>query len=294
MNNKYSGIDLYCEGGPQFGYGHIRRTFLLKDKLDSMGIPNRIFSYEKSFGETNFNQFEVNRSNLIYVDSPLDISKVIKRANDFSLFSITFDWFGFPRPDIHFAIWQRLPRSGLQRTYHGLEYALIPEYLSNWRDKRLVDQFASPRKVLVSLGGGDLLQQGHKVASIMFHMGYQTTLVQGPFAIDRSVSEDFQVVINPTNFLELVSVSDLIITNAGGTALEALSLNKRIFILPQTDLEQEFSEILRKSPKVVGIGFDSLNEELYSKLKMESKPDSLIDTRGLSRVGEILDKLIEK
>jgi spore coat polysaccharide biosynthesis predicted glycosyltransferase SpsG len=284
-------IEILCEGNNIIGYGHIRRSLTLFNYLKKSGLNIKITGLSKTAQQMLPKQNADEREPKILIfDSPLNIDNHLKKKN--TQFTIALDYFGKSSTDINIVIYpHEIVRAKIAK-YIGLQYVII-------RDEVSILAPAKPaqknEKVLIVLGGADLLNQGHKVAKYLTNLGLVVTLVQGPFVKSKSVDLlcNYDILRNPENLANLYLESDWVVTNGGGCLFEVLSLGKAAYVLPQTDKEFAIASFFQKKKLILGIGIDNLRKFTLKEINnTEILNKNLIDKKGLQRILAIVQSIL--
>lgn len=291
-------IVIICYGDSQNGFGHIRRAVSLLNFLSVenkatkiAGLSeqsNRLLSSLVSANKIlNFDLHEIKESNIV-IDSPLNFDDLVAMLQKADNKIITMDYFGELEPDINIVIYPHEPVRGV-RTYVGFDYVIIrkefSELLKNTKKQ-------SNNSAVISLGGGDVLEQSTKAAKKLLEIGYSPIIIYGPTKNEKSITQINGVtsLFNPKNYPELIFEADLIISNCGGCMFESLFLNKPTFLLPQTLKEESIAKVLSKSEKlIIGMGLENLSLLDRNRIAIKNSPhDSVIDGKGLRRISNVL------
>ena len=126
---------------------------------------------------------------------------------------------------------------------------------------------------------------------MIYSKGFKVTIISGP--TNNFKSTRFNTLVNPINFAKILSRSEVIITNGGGTMFESIFLKKITIALPQTAQEMNISKYALNYGSIFGIGLKSINEIDELKIKNFSFPNKdLVDGRGANRIFKIIDNLL--
>jgi spore coat polysaccharide biosynthesis predicted glycosyltransferase SpsG len=143
------------------------------------------------------------------------------------------------------------------------------------------------------LGGGDILGQSFEAAVILANQGYDVTLIKGPLAKIDKAKCNFSILVNPTDFPEILNSCDWAVTNGGGCFFEALYLGKPVFVLPQTEMELKIVSYAKQFNTILGMGIENLSNINHTKFETVSYNGmKLIDGKGLSRISSIIKELL--
>lgn len=280
-------VDIYCDGDEKIGLGHIRRSCALAAQLEKDGMDVHVYGLSdqarKILPLVNSN---TKPASIVIYDSPREIDDLIKSALQKRQTTITLDWFGETAPDINIAIYPHEEVRASRLAYTGFEFIIVREEIRalHWSPPE-----EEVRRVLVVLGGGDLMRQGHQSAAILCNHGLDVTLVQGPLAIDDAKNEKYRVMVNPLDYPQLLASTDWAVTNGGSCLFEALYCGKAAVVLPQTDKEFTIANIAKEKGAVLGIGINDLRAyERETILNTAERGKELIDGRGVERISSIV------
>lgn len=284
-------VEIFCEGNDRVGFGHIRRASTLAAQMERDGLNVRITGLSIEAQRLLPAQKFLSSSASIQVfDSPYRIDDEIFASRSAGHITVTLDWFGDVIPDINIAVYPHCEVRGVRGAYVGFEYILIRKEITLLRPSPVTQ---SAKRVLVFLGGGDLLNQGHETSRRLSQLGYEVTLVQGPLATNKDAGDGYQVLVNPPDLPQLLASSDWAVTNGGGCLFEAMCIGKAAFVLPQTEAEMKIAQVSEARSAVLGIGLDNLRKFHHDDLEMVANNGSiLIDGCGAERISDIIRGLV--
>jgi spore coat polysaccharide biosynthesis predicted glycosyltransferase SpsG len=287
---EVSAVVIYCDGNSQIGYGHIKRSLALAEQLSADGI--KVFikglstAAAQMIGAVKQTEF---KADIVIFDSPLNIDTLLETARSDGQMTVTLDWFGNAVPDINIAVYAHGKVMASRTAYCGFEYVIIRNEITTLPQPAIKNDI---KKVMVCLGGGDLLGQGYETAAFLSEEGFDVTLVQGPLAKKTNSENNFSVVINPPNFPALIAGTDWAVTNGGGCFFEALYLGKPTVVLPQTNAEIKIANFAEDRGAAVGIGKEGLlNIRSSDTISIVKAAKELIDGKGLKRISHIIKSL---
>lgn len=284
-------VEILCEGSDSVGYGHIRRSLTLAAQLEREGADVRILGLSEDASRLlPAPEFAGRMADIQIFDSPCAIGDRIREARACGQVSVALDWFGETVPDVNIAVYPHGEVRGIKEVHIGFEYILIREEVASHHGTSATHE---AKRVLVFLGGGDLLNQGHEAARQLSRQGLDVTLVQGPLAANRGAGDGYRVLVNPADLPQLLAASDWAVTNGGGCLFEAMCMGKAAFVLPQTEAEMRIARFAEERGAVLGIGRDGLRKFDYAELDVVAERGAnLVDGRGASRVSSIVRGLI--
>jgi spore coat polysaccharide biosynthesis predicted glycosyltransferase SpsG len=281
-------VELVCDGGPGIGYGHIRRMLTLADELTRAGISSRVTGVSKCAKSLlPLQSYSESSATVVVLDLPFGSDQRIKDARDAGQRVIALDWFGKLEPDIAVVVYPHIDVRARLREYVGLEFQIIRS-----------DIVSAPRLqegdgVVILLGGGDLLGQGHQAAARLAQLGYRVSLIQGPFASNCASSTQYDVLVNPPDLPKRLAESSWLVTNGGSCMFEAMCLGKAAVVLPQTHAEFNLAKFVFKRGGLLGVGFENLQFQDEIKIRNNAhRAIALVDGRGAERVAAIVETLL--
>ncbi|MBB5038345.1 hypothetical protein [Prosthecobacter dejongeii] len=191
------------------------------------------------------------------------------------------------------------------QTYHeGVEYAMMRPSILRQRAHAPLPGQNGVLDVMVTLGGAD--PKGLTLEAIDLLRPWrnrlgQVTIVLGP-GVGRELEAQvchaaaqlaFNTVKAPANFDEILSHTDLVLCNGGGTVLEALFLGRLVAVLPQTDAESAFSNPFCQQQacvwaREIGRIIETTEQE---RLEFARRAASIVDGQGLNRLTALISSL---
>jgi spore coat polysaccharide biosynthesis predicted glycosyltransferase SpsG len=284
-------IEIFCEGNEHVGYGHIRRALTLAARLERDGVDVRISGLSANARQMLPELKHAGRiAQIVIFDSPLGIDDQIRVAHDRGQISVALDWFGETIPNVNIAVYHHGEVHATREAYVGFEYALVREDIASLHRAQPTGR---ANRVLVILGGGDLLGQGHDAARSLHDYGLDVTLIQGPYAKATEAGAGYNVLITPPELPQLLNACDWAVTNGGGCFIEALCLGKAAFVLPQSEAEMRFARFAEDKGALLGIGIDNLRRFYPDELGAVAECGvKLVDGRGAERVSVIVRGLL--
>lgn len=280
-------VDIFCDGNNRIGFGHIRRSLTLASQLEREGINVRLFGLSEAsqtiFPTKHSNLF---KPSLTIFDTPLNIDAEIKDLSKRGQLSIALDYFGSTPPDVNIVVYPHKEVFSAKAAHVGFQYILI-------RDEIALLQRTQPSgaatRVIVMVGGGDILGHGHIAARTLAAVGCDVVLVEGPFSGAQKQPQGYRVYKNPPDLPELFAGCDWAVTSGGGSLFEGLCLGKAVHVLPQTEAETRIAEYVALHNGLLGIGLDSLRAYSPSELaEVASNEVRLVDGLGAHRVSKIV------
>lgn len=288
-------IGVAFDGGGQFGLGNIKRAQTLGQFIEKRG--HNLIMVPLSETATKLSGFTEQKNldsswDAGILDTPYSVRPIIPTLPVKENLLLAFDQ---TVPGEFTAVNSSLlPPPKTKKSLLGLDY--VPIRAGLVRQKK----GAVPGGTcLVSMGGGDIDGLAEKVClELVKHWAGPITLVEGPNSIKRTnFIPGINVVRNPMNFPELLSLAAFIVTTGGMTFLEALYLRKPVLGIPRTLDEETFLRSLPSDPLILGVAFEDLSEIASYEFRLshiQSWTKPLIDGRGVERLVDYLYSLIEE
>ena len=284
-------VEIYCDGSAKVGYGHIRRCRTLATQLHRDGVDVCILGLSEEARRLLPEPRCTGRLASVQVfDSPCNIDDMLRSAQLHGQITVALDWFGEVIPDVNIVVYPNGEVRGIKEVHIGFEYILLREEIVLRRQTLAT---YSAKCVLVVLGGGDLLNQGHEVSRRLCEHGLDVTLVQGPLAKNRDTGDGYRVLIDPTDLPQLLAACDWAVTNGGGCLFEAMCMGKAAYVFPQTEAEENIARFAETRGAILGVGSANLRAFGYAELGVVAERGAnLVDGLGGSRVSSIIRGLI--
>ena len=296
---KNKNISIYCDGGKNIGYGHIRRSLVLYYFLKNKNYKTNILplsNFPKKFLPLEHNK---KIAQLVIFDGPINNSneKLLKKLRKEQKKIITLDWFGKFIPDINIAIYPHKKVKAKVKSYIGLNYVIIDKKIINIKKNRKYRNIKNNKnimnKVLIMIGGGDILGLGKKASKYLNNCGFKVTLIEGPLVKNKLVSKNINVLCNPKNLNQLMIKNDWIITNGGNSLFESIFLKKPTYVLPQSNNEIKIAKLFYRNKMIFGFGKKINKFPTEKKFKnFFKRKKSIIDGYGASRIFKIINKAL--
>ena len=240
--NRGNLIEIKCDGDSKIGFGHIRRCLTLKEKLQIDGFIVNVMGVNEA-SQNIIDRWQISTNvvdksvKLVVLDSPYQTTdEKIQESRLKKTPSIALDYFGQVSPDFNILIFPHERFRAVNEVYVGYEFVMIRDEILRCKQDSMLHE-SEKKFVLVAIGGGDILNQGHMVAKYLVEKGLNVTLIRGPINMNKPINglPSYDVKISPENFPQILAQSDWVVTNGGGTLFEALYLNKSVFVLQQTN-----------------------------------------------------------
>jgi spore coat polysaccharide biosynthesis predicted glycosyltransferase SpsG len=289
-------IIVASSGGPNLGFGHIRRSLVLIEYLKAKGhTPRHLISNDMESMVFQFNAELKLDLMLLIIDSPLDCSELILAARRSNIKSLTLDGNCRIEADFDISLDPRDKICDYVYRFTGFQYTIISEEISKYRTSFEFSDSSKTNRVTVSIGGGDVLEKGIDTASYLAANGFEVSLIKGPYTNYESGKDwKFRLISEPQNIGEIFANSDWMVTNCGNTLFEAMSLGKSCFVLPQTDKEKSLANFFLESGLILGYdnSLDVKNLDITNS-ECGRHAYSFIDDKGSERIFKILEGIIE-
>lgn len=277
MNGKKT-IVIRCNAGKRYGYGHLKRSILLANRLKSQfNVFIFVGGEEEVLKNIRYN------NGVQYVPEPLKnkgpeiLPGEIQLLEDHNITDpylfildvrdtddnyirelrklapvLTFDNFGTGTRfcDIVINALPGIKDKPIQSNFNSNEYLIIDPLVYDYKRKTLPVKI---NQVYVSFGGEDpyrltefiLKNRPERLDKIEWNV------ILGPLYQGKRKFSKVNIIENPKNFYEELSHADLVITSFGITVYEALSMNIPVLLINPTAYHQSLSENL---PEVISPG----------------------------------------
>ena len=196
----------------------------------------------------------------------------------------------------------------------GEKYLLIDPRLGNLKPP--IISAKNPLKILVSVGGADPGKLTIKVVVVVKELRIDAAMahlniVIGPANPNRDSIikmveglSNVAILKSQASLFDLISDSDLAITNAGTTAYEVIAAGRPSFLLPQNEFETEVAKLLYSKRVIIGFGVNGLREDFFFQLdsfrknpyrisQISEKAQEEIDGKGVERLAEKIVSSLE-
>ena len=278
-----SHLAIFCDGGPNVGYGHIRRCLTLLERLLEGSVDASIHGLSHQ-AEKLLSGRRGARGDYgaILLDSPHNIDQRLRNEKQEGKLTIALDYFGSEEPDINIVVFEHAQVKGKAK-YIGFDYQMIRGAITGLEKPDYCEG------VLITIGGGDLLKQGEAAAKLVGRAGEAATLVKGPLSDTETSQGGYKVIVQPRDFEQRLNQSRWVVTNGGGCMFEAMHLGKAAVILPQTKEEQRVAEEFLHRGAILGIGLEAIHYYGEKHLKrIGETAKQCIDGLGVERVYNIV------
>ena len=278
-----SQVEIFYAETYEIGYGHTRRCTTLVEELQLRNIS--VSLNKLSVGEGNISDlFDHTDSikRLVVFDSPLEINSLIQQSLQANMTTVTLDYFGSCTPDINIVVYAHSPFNGV-RMYEGLAFHMIRSEILKLPPCNVGEG------VLISIGGGDIHQDGGIAARLVQQIGEHPTLIKGPLTLQDQSHRNYPVFNMPSDYGERLCESKWVITNGGGCLFESMYLGKAAVVLPQTSKELTIARKFLAVGAILGIGFDAIQHYEDRVIIDTGKiAKGIIDGLGAKRVSDII------
>ena len=289
-NNNYA--ILFTGYDENIGYGHYVRSqslykLLKKKKLQIFILTN--IKLNKDL-QSIFQKYPTPK--FIIIDTPTISNKILINYKNASKF-IVFDWFKKFVPDYNISIYEHSKIEYSKKKFVGFDYVNIRPEIINLPIKNKKKE----KKFLIVIGGGDIKNQGLKIAKIMDQKGFSVSLMKGPLCKYNDLflkKSNLKYHENAKNFPKILNSYNNIITNGGTCLFESIYLNKNVYVLPQTIKEKNIAQYFYNKKLILGYGYMNISNFNFSKFNILNKNNKLVDGKGLERVGNIISKIMSE
>jgi len=282
-------IEIVCDGGKKYGFGHIRRSYALAQALKCCGYCVQYKAASKD-AEKLLPRFTSStlKPNIRVLDLPYEINNWLLKKDRNDIPIIALDYCGATITSCVISIFEhQLPPAGSRLS--GLEYAIVRPEITQ------LTPVKGDNGVVVMIGGSDVNQVGGLVADFLASAEVKVDLILGPAYQGNYVTKSSLVtcLTTPLDLEKRMSACEWAVTNGGGSMMEMMYLGKAVHVMPQTRAERNFAEFILKKGGILGIGKNMLKipdpEEIKS---VGEKAKELIDGNGVDRIIRIIEKIL--
>ncbi len=287
IDSSQNSVEVLCDGGGAYGYGHIRRSYTLARALEKEKYPVKftVLSKSKKFFIPDFTSTDIEPV-IQVLDLPYEIRPWVDQANEKNIPTIARDYFGNARPTLTISIYEHRTPLPAGCRFSGLEYALIRSEILQHTPPTVGDG------VVVMIGGSDLNRVGESIALSLTASGKLVNLIEGP-AIKENYATNLPnvtVLYTPKNLESYMATCEWAVTNGGGSMMEMMSLGKAVHVVPQTKDELLLAQIVFDKGALLGIGLDKLRVPTFEEIKQVGKQArKLVDGHGVDRIIKIIE-----
>ena len=278
-------IKILTDGNNKIGYGHLSRSKALYSFIKHKSPTSLEIISESSSKSSN-----IFKSKITIVDLPLGYDREILREKKISEILLCLDYFGDVNVDYNIVVFPHTNPVADISTFIGLDYIILRKNILTIKK----NQNPKENYFLVTIGGADINNHSISIAKKIYEQGFNVKVCLGPlynFVLDNKYP--FKVLNNPSNFHEVLNNASIVICNGGGTLFESLYLNKKCYVIPQSNEEENIAKYLLQKKLILGIGFNNFCEENISEIiNEEINQKNIIDGKGVKRVFEIIKNLI--
>ena len=289
---KNNFIILFTDFNSKIGLGNYIRAQSLKKNIEKRKIKVHLFFNIKKSHKLNQILKKYQTPKLVLIDSPI-INKIIIEQYKSVSKVLCFDWFGKFVPNYNIAIYEHSKLRATNKIFSGIKYINLRKEITKLSiNKKIIDN-----KFLIVIGGGDINNQGLRLAKYITEKGFVTTLVIGPLSKYKKleiIHKRLKLYKSDKHFPEILSSHNNIITNAGTCLFESHFLNKNIYVLPQTTKEKTIAKYFYKNKLILGFGFNNIKKFNFKKFNNLKPNKKIVDGKGLDRVTNIITKIFKK
>jgi spore coat polysaccharide biosynthesis predicted glycosyltransferase SpsG len=258
----------------EFGNGHKARQEILKREIEKKG-----HSFKIILNSQGLEGLEVKKDSILVLDLS---NKYIEPKKDFfQKFdkSVGFDWRGLLTPKINIVIFEHpgYEYKFIEKKYVGIKYLIINEKFKQRNFSKIEKEF-----ILISLGFSGKSSKYIEAIWKVKEFSSDPIIIASGVNISSPSLGNVTLLVNPSNFHELVIKSKLVVSNGGTTMVESLYAGKEVIPIPQNVDESRFLEEVRK----ITSGSNKFPEAI--KLNEDTVAEIQTEFNGLKRVAGIL------
>jgi len=278
-------IKILTDGNGKIGNGHLSRSNALYSFLKHK-FPTSL----EIISESSSKSSNIFKSKITIVDLPLGYDREVLRAKKSSDILVCLDYFGDISIDYNIVVFPHTKPVADFSTFIGLDYIILR------KDILTIKKNQNPKEnyFLVTIGGADINNHSISIAKRIHEQGFNVKVCLGPFfnfVLDNKYP--FEVLNNPSNFHEVLNNASIVICNGGGTLFESLYLNKKCYVIPQSNEEENIAKYLLEKKLILGIGLNNFCKKNISEIiNEEINQKNIIDGKGVERIFELIKNLI--
>lgn len=275
-------IEIVCDGGKKYGFGHIRRSYSLAQALKHCGYSVQYKAASKD-AEKLLPEFTSStlKPNICVLDLPYEINNWLLKNNRGDIPIIALDYCGSTTTTCVINIFEHKLPPPIGFRLSGLEYAMVRPEISR------LTPIEGGNDVVIMIGGSDLNQVGGLIANSLANAGIRVSLIQGPAYQGDYVTESPLVTClkTPHDLEKRMSTCRWAVTNGGGSMMEMMYLGKAVHVIPQTRAESNFAKSILKEGGILGIGKNELKIPDSGTIEcVGRRARKLIDGNGVGRI----------
>ena len=278
-------IKILTDGNSKIGYGHLSRSKALYSFMK-----NKFPTSFEIISESSSKSSNIFKSKITIVDLPLGYDLEVLREKRISEILVCLDYFGDVNVDYNIVVFPHTKPVADISTFIGLDYIILRKDILTLKK----NQNPKENYFLVTIGGADINNHSISIAKRIYEQGFNVKVCLGPlynFVLDNKYP--FEVLNNPSNFHEVLNNASIVICNGGGTLFESLYLNKKCYVIPQSNEEENIANYLLKKKLILGLGLDNFQSMNINNLnKIKIRTSNIIDGFGVNRITEIITNII--
>lgn len=281
-------VHLICDGGPEYGWGHLRRSVTLSETLKKRGFGTRVEAIsEQGNRYLPISEADTGEADLVVVDLPYDGDAVVERAKRRRKPVVALDFIGRSEPDTIISIFDKGTASSRKKHLVGFEYAIIRD------DVRRLSPASTGEGVLVMIGGGDQIGVGEQAAEALYSAGCSVTLVEGPLAKrSKQLLLGIERLAQPADLARRMASCAWAVTGAGGAMMEMMCLGKAVHVIARNSFEKMLAALVCNRGAAIGEGLVSLAPPSLDQIhKVSRHAARTIDGRGAERIADEIQVL---
>jgi len=262
-------------GGKNIGLGHLYRCVSLAEALNENDKNNEIIFIsnsetkriieENNFRFTESDKFDTEDSekikkfnpDIIIFDSYLadnEYLKILKRISKLIIFDDNNDIYDSSIPDIiingniHA---HNLNYFNKKNHFLGPEYLILKKEYRNYKETATINN--TEKSIMITTGGADFNRVMIKFVKSLKNLNLTKYIIIGPSyeedyikEIKKETDKSFKIIFKPKSLREYIEKSDFVITAAGSTVYEILTLKRVPIIYTLADNQKMIANELEK------------------------------------------------
>lgn len=278
-------VELLVDYSKGVGFGHYQRCLSLAKAFDANGGRVKISSLFKDDIPSNNYNADFHTADIVIFDTHKSVEEVSSLKRYQNACKVMLDNFSGSSGDLNIYIYEHPGFPIAKRRLSGFHFVTIRNDILSVRETVEEDY------ILVSIGGEDINDSGEKISKLLLESGENVILVNGVRA-KKSCSLKhpcFKFFHTPENYVDLMAGAKGLVTNAGGTLFEGLYLKKKVFVVPQTQMETNIAAELLKNEMILGVFSEENNQLSFNQKNVN---ELLIDGRGDERIVALAKEML--
>ncbi len=291
MNRRLkSSVFFLCDGGSQYGFGHISRSTALCEYFRLSKLSSTLFILSNLLDRSL--PKSIRQSDMVVVDLPYDRNDLIRDCKQAGAFIVGLDYGSLECVDLNIDVFAQNQnrKSKCKKYMEGLQYIILRNEILSSQKKR---RDFNAKQVTITIGGSDIRNRADELGVELCRRGRHVCVIHGPFSkaeVKPVHAKLYAEYRNPSNYVALLNDSGWLVTSGGGTMMEALYLGVPAWVMPQTEKEANLAAFILNKGALLGVGDEIVIPTLEKMQKVSARGKKLIDGYGKKRLLDIMTK----